>query len=55
MVSLILLNPFRSTGGEKNYHLYKQQNKTQQKSIKEALYEKKTSDLTVKELLEIIK
>jgi hypothetical protein len=33
-----LLNPFRSTGGGKNYHLYKQQNKTQQtKQLKKLL------------------
>jgi hypothetical protein len=51
-----LLNPFRSTGGGKKLPFVQtaEQNATD-KAVKEALMSKKTSDLTVKELLEINK
>jgi hypothetical protein len=51
-----LLNPFRSTGGGKKLPFVQtaEQNATD-KAVKEALMNKKTSDLTVKELLEIKK
>jgi hypothetical protein len=51
-----LLNPFRSTGGGKKLPFIQtaEQNATD-KAVKEALMSKKTSDLTVKELLEINK
>jgi hypothetical protein len=51
-----LLNPFRSTGGGKKLPFVQtaEQNATD-KAVKEALMNKKTSDLTVKELLEINK
>jgi hypothetical protein len=50
-----LLNPFRSTGGGKKLPFVQTEEKTTAEAVKEALMSKKTSDLTVKELLEINK
>jgi hypothetical protein len=51
-----LLNPFRSTGGGKKLPFVQTaEQKTTAEAVKEALMSKKTSDLTVKELLEINK
>jgi hypothetical protein len=51
-----LLNPFRSTGGGiKLPFVQTAEEKATAEAVKEALMSKKTSDLTVKELLEINK
>jgi hypothetical protein len=50
-----LLNPFRSTGGGIKLPFVQTEEKATAEAVKEALMNKKTSDLTVKELLEINK
>jgi hypothetical protein len=51
-----LLNPFRSTGGGKKLPFVQTaEEKATDEAVREALMSKKTSDLTVKELLEINK
>jgi hypothetical protein len=50
-----LLNPFRSTGGGDKLPFVQTEDQKSAEAVKEAIMNKKTSDLTVKELLEINK